>query len=74
MATGQNGDSEDVPENGTFTDWITSGRNDGGSRSLRFRNKGFNSTALSLSTTTVGSAGTNANLPPYYALCYIMKT
>jgi hypothetical protein len=21
-----------------------------------------------------GAAGTNANLPPYYALCYIMKT
>ncbi len=23
---------------------------------------------------TTGSSGTNANLPPYYALCYIMKT
>lgn len=28
--------------------------------------------ATSISTT--GSSGTNANLPPYYALCYIMKT
>ena len=25
-------------------------------------------------TTTQGSSATNANLPPYYALCYIMKT
>jgi hypothetical protein len=31
---------------------------------------------VSTSTTinTAGSSGTNANLPPYYALCYIMKT
>lgn len=33
-------------------------------------------TGISVSTTTAstGSSGTNANLPPYYALCYIMKT
>jgi hypothetical protein len=73
MSTGNNGTNQDVPENGTFTGWITSGRNDGGSRALRFRNKGFNSTALSLSTTTEGSTGTDANLPPYYALAFIMK-
>jgi hypothetical protein len=30
--------------------------------------------ATSTSLTTEGSSGTNANLPPYYALCYIMKT
>ena len=24
--------------------------------------------------TSAGTSGTNANLPPYYALCYIMKT
>ena len=34
------------------------------------------STGISVSTTVAssGSSGTNANLPPYYALCYIMKT
>jgi hypothetical protein len=34
------------------------------------------STGITVSTTnsTEGSSGTNANLPPYYALCYIMKT
>ena len=25
-------------------------------------------------TNTQGSSATNANLPPYYALCYIMKS
>ena len=32
---------------------------------------GTASTGISINTT--GSSGTNANLPPYYALCYIMK-
>jgi hypothetical protein len=31
------------------------------------------STSASISVSTTGSSGTNANLPPYYALCYIMK-
>ena len=32
-------------------------------------------TGITVATTvnTAGSSGTNANLPPYYALCYIMK-
>ena len=32
-------------------------------------------TGITVATTnsTTGSSGTNANLPPYYALCYIMK-
>jgi hypothetical protein len=34
------------------------------------------STGITVSTSisTTGSSGTNANLPPYYALCYIMKS
>ena len=28
----------------------------------------------SITVASTGSSGTNANLPPYYALCYIMKT
>lgn len=34
-----------------------------------------NQTGISVSTTisTTGDSGTNANLPPYYALCYIMR-
>lgn len=31
-------------------------------------------TGISVSNATAGVSGTNANLPPYYALCYIMKT
>lgn len=31
-------------------------------------------TGITVSNSTTGSSGTNANLPPYYALCYIMKT
>jgi len=30
--------------------------------------------SISGTTDSAGSSGTNANLPPYYALCYIMKT
>jgi len=31
-------------------------------------------TGISISNSTEGSSGTNQNLPPYYALAYIMKT
>ena len=31
-------------------------------------------TGISVTNSTTGVSGTNANLPPYYALCYIMKT
>jgi hypothetical protein len=35
-----------------------------------------NTTGITVATSvaTAGVSGTNANLPPYYALCYIMKT
>ena len=31
-------------------------------------------TGISVGISTTGSSGTNQNLPPYYALCYIMKS
>jgi len=31
-------------------------------------------TGITVSNSSTGSSGTNANLPPYYALCYIMKS
>lgn len=34
---------------------------------------GSSVTGITVSNSTTGSSGTNANLPPYYALCYIMK-
>jgi len=33
-----------------------------------------NTTGISVTNASTGTSGTNANLPPYYALCYIMKT
>jgi hypothetical protein len=33
-----------------------------------------NTTGITVSNSTEGSSGTNANLPPYYALAYIMKS
>ena len=41
---------------------------------LRPSNTGSAVTGISVGISTTGSSGTNANLPPYYALCYIMKT
>jgi hypothetical protein len=40
------------------------------------RNTNSATTGITVSTTnaSTGSSGTNANLPPYYALAYIMKT
>lgn len=32
-----------------------------------------NTTGISVTNASAGVSGTNANLPPYYALCYIMK-
>lgn len=39
-------------------------------------NSGSQTTGITVATTnaSTGSSGTNANLPPYYSLCYIMKT
>ena len=39
-------------------------------------NTNTNTTGITVATTnaTAGVSATNANLPPYYALCYIMKT
>jgi hypothetical protein len=41
-----------------------------------FSNTNSNTTGVTVATTnaSTGTSGTNANLPPYYALCYIMKT
>lgn len=37
-------------------------------------NTGSAVTGISVTNASAGVSGTNANLPPYYALCYIMKT
>jgi hypothetical protein len=35
---------------------------------------GTATTSITVANSTTGVSGTNANLPPYYALCYIMKS
>ena len=37
-------------------------------------NTGTATTGITVTNASAGVSGTNANLPPYYALCYIMKT
>jgi hypothetical protein len=50
----------------------------GGSRTYPNGNGGTTTgtatTGITVANSTTGSSGTNANLPPYYALCYIMKS
>jgi hypothetical protein len=49
------------------------GRTDG-SQATNFSNTASAFTSISVTNSTEGSSATNANLPPYYALAYIMKT
>ena len=46
------------------SDWVFSNIN----------NTATNTTGITVAANTTGSSGTNANLPPYFALCYIMKS
>jgi hypothetical protein len=39
----------------------------------RFQTTNSNTTGITVANSTTGSSGTNANLPPYYALAFIMK-
>jgi hypothetical protein len=49
---------------------------DGACPSTSAMTSNSNTTGITVATTnaSAGTSGTNANLPPYYALCYIMKT
>lgn len=52
----------------------STGRTDGNQAGVRYGTQGA-ATGISVATTvaTTGSSGTNANLPPYFALAFIMK-
>lgn len=64
--THNSGETIGVSGGGVSARGITSGGNQTGS----------NTTGITVATTnaSTGTSATNANLPPYYALCYIMKT
>ena len=51
---------------------ITGVRSSGGTTSGAYIDTAF--TGISVSNSTEGSSGTNQNLPPYYALAFIMKS
>jgi hypothetical protein len=52
----------------------TSGSGGGGYQSTVSQNTGTKVTGITVANSTAGVSGTNANLPPYYALAYIFKT
>jgi hypothetical protein len=54
---------------GDTPDILSTGENLSGDKTLT-----SNSGTANITVSTTGSSATNANLPPYYALCYIMKT
>ena len=58
----------------TGSDLVGGGSNQIFTRTQSASTTGTASTGISVSNSTEGSSGTNANLPPYYALAFIMKT
>ena len=62
-----------MTNNGTFTTLYNVGRDDGGGRGMAFKTNVRN-TSGNFTTASTGVSGTGANIPPYYALAYIMKT
>ena len=63
-----------VPQNGTFSSSLYTGGTDGPSAGIQCKMSGTTATVNTIgNTASSGVSGTNANLPPYYALAYIMK-
>ena len=68
------GHSHTLTNLATFSDAVS-----GGGITIQTRTNSNNTTAtattgITVANSTEGSSGTNANLPPYYALAFIMKT
>ena len=53
---------------------IVTGQDGSGSGTVTSFPTAVGATGTGVTTSSAGTSGTNANLPPYYALCYIMKT
>ena len=62
-----------MTNNGTFSALKVTGRDDGGGRGMAFKTD-TRSLTDSFTTSTAGESVTGKNLPPYYALAFIMKT
>ena len=52
---------------------VRAGSNGGTPFSRTTQNTGTSTTGISVTNTSTGVSGTGQNLPPYYALCYIMR-
>lgn len=61
---------------GSFLSFVSGGVGVGGGSNVNLASVDSAVTGITVATTnaTAGVSGTNANLPPYYALAYIMKT
>ena len=62
------------PVTGSSSNSPTAGVNFDGSHDHTFSGSGTSGNPSNRGTDSQGSSATNANLPPYYALCYIMKS
>jgi hypothetical protein len=62
-----------LTKTGGFVNRVMVTSDSGGFNSNSGKSTSNASTGISVSISSTGSSGTNANLPPYYALCYIMK-
>jgi hypothetical protein len=83
-ATGGSADAIVVSHTHTLTDpghnhtvpisALDTGAPGAGPRLVPFLTTNTSSATTGITVDSAGSSGTNANLPPYYALCYIMKS
>jgi hypothetical protein len=67
----------DPGHNHTFTQPVREDGGGSGESEVQSESTGTTSTAttgITVANSTEGVSATNANLPPYYALCYIMKS
>lgn len=69
----QTNTAPDVDTGSLSTGPNTSGSQYGGSTVTSSASTLSSTTGITVANSTVGSSGTDANLPPYYALCFIMK-
>ena len=67
------GHSHSIAASLNNSDLVGGGSNTIYTRGTSASTTGTITTGISVVTNTTGSSGTNANLPPYYALAYIMK-
>lgn len=68
------GHSHTVPTRGEVTGGTGIMRSNGPSAGTPSTNSSTTGITVATTVASAGSSGTNANLPPYYALAYIMKT